>query len=104
MNMRTKSTAINQKVKKAVFDRDSGCCIFCGKPITVSDSCAHIVPRSAGGLGREQNIVSACFKCHNALDQTTKRNEMLTIATKYLASIYGSWSIDENTFKKGVTK
>lgn len=104
MNMRTKSTSISQNTKKVVHNRDGGCCIFCGRPIPISMSNAHIIPRSAGGLGIEQNIISACFDCHRSLDQSTKRTEMMWLVEAYMMTKYAEWDKNKYIFKKGVTK
>ena len=50
---------------------------------------AHVIPRSKGGLGIEQNIVTACLECHRKMDQSSKRKTYIQIANQYLNSIYG---------------
>lgn len=55
MNERTKACAISAATKDAVFKRDRGQCVLCGKPGLPE---AHYIPRSKGGLGIEQNIVT----------------------------------------------
>ena len=64
---RTKACSISTKTKLIVYERDKGCCIFCGK-IGLPE--AHIIPRSHGGLGCEENIVTACRSCHDKLDNS----------------------------------
>jgi len=63
---RTKALEIPQKVKRAVWKRDGERCILCGSPHAAPE--AHYVPRSAGGLGVEENIVTLCRSCHDAYD------------------------------------
>lgn len=103
MNTRTKFTNIPKKVKQKVYERDSGCCIVCGIGVTEEMACAHVVPRSAGGLGVEENIVTLCNTCHMLYDQSTKRNELLFIIMKVIKRSYPDWSREKVTYKKGVT-
>ena len=62
---RAKSTQISTKTKKAVYERDNRLCVVCGRYGLPE---AHYVPRSQGGLGTEQNIVTLCRECHEAFD------------------------------------
>lgn len=87
----TKATDIPLEVKKIVLERDKECCIFCGKVVGMECASAHIVPRSDLGLGIEQNIITACPRCHRKLDQSLSREVMLEVARNYIASIYGYW-------------
>jgi 5-methylcytosine-specific restriction endonuclease McrA len=52
MTDRTKALAISKEVKDAVFKRDGGKCILCGKSGLAE---AHYIPRSQGGLGIHQS-------------------------------------------------
>ena len=70
MRKETKATKIPEKVKKAVWERDGGRCIVCLRP---GNPWCHFIPRSQGGLGIEENIVTLCDKCHNDFDQTEKQ-------------------------------
>ena len=86
---RTKACEISKKTKLRVYERDGGLCIFChqgGLPE------AHIIPRSHGGLGIEQNIVTVCRPCHDKLDNSTDRKKMLKEAADYLSRIYEGWN------------
>lgn len=97
MHRRTKALQISAKTKKNVYERDGGLCIFCHRP---GDPVAHVVARSHGGLGIEQNIVTACAECHRMLDNSTERQSMLEHAKLYLRAKYGVWSAEECTYKK----
>ena len=85
MNDRTKWLAISKSVKDAVFKRDGGKCILCGKPGLAE---AHYIPRSQGGLGIEENIVTVCRPCHNRLDQTGERQDLLILVRQHLDMWY----------------
>lgn len=97
MHKRTKACSISKATKEKVYKRDDGLCIFCHRP---GDPVAHVVPRSHGGLGIEQNIVTACAECHRMLDNSTERQSMLEHAKLYLRAKYGVWSEEECTYRK----
>ncbi len=94
---RTKACEISKETKKIVARRDGGCCIFCGK---VGFPEAHVIPRSHGGLGCAQNIVTACRECHDKLDHSPDRKEMLAWAIRYLKLFYPKWKREDFIFDK----
>lgn len=103
---RSKATDIPMSVKKAVFERDNGCCVICGNSYNAMPN-AHYISRAKGGLGIEQNIFTACTRltkndCHYKFDNGTKEEkEMLkTIVKKYLKSKYSDWNEDNLRYKK----
>lgn len=97
----TKATEIPKKVKEAVWKRDKHKCIFCGKRVDVFYANAHFIPRSAGGLGIEENIVTACENCHREQDNGKDGKVYDKKAEKHLKSIYGSkWSKKKLIYKK----
>lgn len=100
MNKATKSLAITTSTKREVHERDQGCCIFCGRPVSETYSNAHFIPRSKMGLGIKENIVTACMECHFKMDQTTMRKEMLAIARKHLEQHYQEFTDKERIYKK----
>ena len=81
--------SISTKTKKRVYERDQKRCIFCGAPGFPE---AHYIPRSHGGLGIEQNIITACRPCHDKLDNSTQRQQMLKVAAEHLKSFYPDWN------------
>lgn len=103
---RSKSTDIPMSVKKKVFERDNGCCVVCGNNYNVMPN-AHYIPRSKGGLGIEENIVTLCTeltlnKCHRKYDFGTKeQQEKIHDSIKnYLQSKYEDWNEDKLIYKK----
>lgn len=97
MHKRTKACGIGEKTKRIVYKRDDGLCIFCcryGKPE------AHIIPRSQGGLGVPQNIITVCRECHDKLDNSTARKKMLQEAIIYLKGFYPDWNEQDLIFSK----
>ena len=71
---RTKACDISPKVRQAVGERDNWICILCGRPGIPN---AHYRPRSDGGLGIEQNIVTLCPTCHRLYDNGYDKNTNL---------------------------
>lgn len=97
---RSKATDISQKVKETVWQRDGQRCIFCGSAYAMPN--AHYIPRSHGGLGVEQNIVTACMYCHDKMDHTTERSLFLKAAKRYLQAHYRGWNEEALVYRKGV--
>lgn len=108
MNKRTKALGITIAVKEAVADRDSfdgwPCCLLCGTPAPPNDSlafsCAHFINRAQGGLGREDNILTLCPKCHRRYDQTTDRAKLKPFFRRYLMERYPNWNEEDLVYKK----
>ena len=94
---RTKACEIGKKTKRIVYERDNGRCIFCG---AMGLPEAHIIPRSHGGLGCEENIVTVCRRCHDELDNSIKRKDMLQKAAAYLKGFYSDWEKEKYIFEK----
>ena len=95
---RTKACDITNKVKLKVWERDEYRCIFCGSSQAMPN--AHYIPRSKGGLGIEQNVITACIECHMRMDQSSHRKEMLGQTKRYLQSIYEDWNEESLVYKK----
>lgn len=98
VNKRTKALDITQKTKQLVWERDNQCCIYCGTPNAMPNS--HYIPRSKGGLGIEQNIVTLCIQCHFNYDQTTQREAMKKFIKKYLNEKYENWDEESLIYKR----
>ena len=98
---RTKALEIPQTVKAKVFERDGGCCVWCGSPAGQPN--AHYIPRSRGGLGIEENILTLCWQpCHLNYDQSTERKRMREYFRDYLKSKYPEWDENKLTYKKEI--
>lgn len=97
MHKRTKSCAISKMTKLIVYTRDNQRCIFCGRKGLPE---AHVVPRSHGGLGVPQNIVTVCRKCHDLMDNSTQRQQLIEIAKAYLKDYYPDISQSDVIYQK----
>ena len=97
MHTRTKVCAIPKEVKLIVYERDHERCIFCGAPGLPE---AHVIPRSHGGLGVPQNIITVCRFCHDKLDNSTDRQQMLDVAVAYLKRYYPDISQTDVIYQK----
>ena len=98
MRKETKATKIPEKVKKAVWARDGGRCIVCLRP---GNPWCHYIPRSQGGLGIEENVVTLCDSCHMAFDQSPKRKSLREYIRRYLRMKYPDWDETKLVYKKG---
>lgn len=98
MSKRTKALAIPKEVKARVWERDGGCCIYCGSPLAAP--VAHYIARSHGGLGIEENILTLCDACHRRYDQSTDRRSMREYFREYLQSKYPEWDEDDLIYRR----
>lgn len=101
MHKMTKATMIPQKVKSAVYARDKGLCVLCGKE---GIPCAHVVRRSQGGRGIEQNVVCLCPWCHRSFDEGRPdfREHAYVRIVAHLKGFYPDWNREDMIYKKGV--
>lgn len=98
----SKACDISQKTKNAVWERDGGCCVLCGKTGYGVMPNAHYLSRGKHlGLGIEQNIVTLCQNCHRTYDQSTEHDEYKEFIKNYLQSKYENWNEQNLVYKKG---
>lgn len=100
-NKVTKATSIPTKVKKIVWERDCGICIFCQKPVTWNYANSHFIKRSHLGKGIEQNIMTNCDRCHKLFEESIYREKMKAFAKNHLMSKYDDWNEEMLVYKKG---
>lgn len=96
---RAKALQISSTVKLIVTRRDGGLCVYCGRP---GNPEAHFIPRSKGGLGVPQNILTLCRSCHDRYDfgKAEDREGMREYFRDYLSSMYDDWSEDKLIYRK----
>lgn len=99
MKKRTRAVSISPRVKRQVEERDHGLCIFCGKQ---GKGEAHFISRAQGGLGIEENLLTVCRPCHDQMDNSTKRKEMLRVAEEHLKACYPYWDKSFLIYEKGI--
>ena len=98
MKKETKKTQISASVKEEVFKRDMERCVYCGS--SQAAPVAHYIPRSHGGLGIEENILTLCSKCHYLYDHTDKHTMMKDYFRMYLSVQYLDWNEEELIYRK----
>ena len=97
----TKKLEIPVEVKIQVWERDRHECIFCHKKVDWRNANAHFIPRSAGGLGIEQNVFTACDICHIEQDNGLNTEKYDDIARSYLKEKYGNeWREEDLIYHK----
>jgi len=96
---RTKATDIPQSVKREVYERDGGRCVICGSEHGMPE--AHFVPRSRGGLGIKENIVTICrVPCHYEFDHGYRSDELHEEVRQYLISKYPDWDESKLIYRR----
>ena len=83
-----KATAISKEVRQIVWERDKMACIYCHRRVPIECANSHFIKRSQLGLGIEQNIVTACPKCHYKYDFGRNPRPMINYTWEYLLSKY----------------
>lgn len=104
MRRETRCTAIPSEVKDAVWARDNGRCVLCGS--RNAGPWCHYIPRSRGGLGIEENIVTLCDDCHSTMDRGTgaARQHAKGSVRAYLQALYQNWTEENLIYRKGEHK
>ena len=89
----TQATDIPESVKRNVFERDEGRCVWCGRSGGYVLPEAHFIARSRGGLGIEENILTLCRPCHDRFDRgdLNDRLKMRAHFREYLSDKYPDW-------------
>ena len=97
---RAKALAITKEVKDKVYERDGRRCVWCGS--LSGQPNAHFIPRSHGGLGIEQNILTLCLECHDKYDHggRQQRDFMRLSFARYLSYKYPGWDESNLYYRK----
>lgn len=99
MHRQTRSKAIPKSVKLRVWERDGGRCVLCSMTYHAEPT-AHVIARSQGGKGIEQNIVTLCDRCHFRYDNTVERHALRERLETYLIGFYPDWNEYDMTYHK----
>lgn len=97
MRNETKATAISPAVKRIVWERDGHQCIICQRYAPIAWACAHVVRRSQGGMGVEENVVTLCPVCHKEADEGKDAKKLQSQIVGYVSDIYPGWSREKVT-------
>lgn len=106
----TKMLQFDTDTRIAIHNRDRGC-IFCKIQFQMEKAtefelemrdCMHFIPKSALGLGIEQNGAEGCRYHHHMLDNGNQgaRKEMLKIFEEYLKEQYTDWKKEDLVYRK----
>jgi len=107
MKKRTIALQFDRDIIRKIMERDNGKCIFCSEygiaphDNRMLDIC-HVVNKSQGGLGIEQNGVVGCRYHHHLLDNSSQNKEFRDFAESYLKSFYPDWNKKNVTYDKWV--
>lgn len=98
----TKACSISPEVHEAVWTRDGGACVYCGRKWPYVFPEAHYISRKRGGLGIPENILTLCRPCHDRFDHGTReeRNEMRDFFREYFKNIYPDWDEKKLVYRK----
>lgn len=101
MHKMTKATAIPQSVKVVVWARDNHQCVICGS--SAGAPVAHVVRRSQGGRGIEQNIATLCPRCHRLFDEgpLRDRERIYVRLVAHMKAFYPDWNREDMIYRKG---
>ena len=103
---RAKALAISEDTRNKVWCRDAGRCVWCrlkqnwsGYPGIPE---AHYIPRSKGGLGIPENVLTLCRPHHDLYDHGTReqREIMKMEFSEYLKQWHPGWDEEKLYYKK----
>ena len=97
MNNRTKATSIPKKVREEVYARDKGC-IITGSRYNLT--LAHYIPRSKGGLGIKENLVTLSLLMHHEMDNGKNSLEIKEKVRQYLERLYPNVTDEMRKYNK----
>lgn len=96
---RALALAISEETRQKVWCRDAGRCVYCRRK---GNPEAHFIPRSKGGLGIPENILTLCRPCHDRFDHggRLEREGMREFFREYLQSFYPEWDESKLIYHK----
>lgn len=97
MSNRTKATSISKKVREEVYARDKGC-IITGSRYNLT--LAHYIPRSKGGLGIKENLVTLSLLMHHEMDNGKNSLEIKEKVRVYLNRLYPEFTDEMRKYNK----
>ena len=101
MSKRSKATDIPKKVREEVYARDKGC-IITGSRYNLT--LAHYIPRSKGGLGIKENLVTLSLLMHHEMDNGKNSLEIKEKVRVYLNRLYPEFTDEMRRYDKWRSK
>lgn len=108
----TRAKQFDQKTQMKIWNRDVARCVLCAAGYHMEEATdplmlqirdiMHIVPKSQGGLGIEQNGVVGCRFHHHMMDngKDGRREEMLEICREHLRACYPDFDETQVVYDK----
>ena len=93
---RSLATSIPKNVALDVKVRDRNRCIYCGDMSWIEIH--HLIERSLGGMGIEQNLVCLCSVHHKQLHAGNK--DIKNVVKKYLEKKYPDFKNEDRIYNK----
>ena len=103
---RAKALAISEETKNKVWCRDAGRCVWCRLSGQWTGYHAipeaHYIPRSKGGLGIPENVLTLCRPHHDMFDHGTReqREKMRKAFAEYLKQWHPGWDEEKLIYHK----
>lgn len=73
-----------KKLVEAVYERDRGMCVNCGRGLEFGHKPHHIIFKSHGGGDTMDNLVLLCPTCHNEVHSGRNGNEIKDKIKRYI--------------------
>lgn len=73
-----------RKLCRAVYERDEGMCVYCGRYVEQGAKPHHEPPKSRGGQDIAGNMVLLCYNCHQERHGGELQNKIKEFLEKYL--------------------
>lgn len=68
------------KTRRPIYERDGGCCRYCGRPISADEFVVdHIIPARRGGPSTSDNFATACPSCNTRKNNRTPEEAGMTL-------------------------
>lgn len=84
---------MRQERKVAIWKRDNFICFYCGHDCRDHPTIDHVIPKSKGGSGEPDNLVTACTSCnHDKADSLpADRGTCIVRRSWQMKSVYNSY-------------
>lgn len=73
---------------ETVYERDKGCCVYCGRHVEKGTKPHHVIYKSRGGGDTEDNLVMLCADCHYRVHHGSGGAEITDKCKRLLGWLY----------------